>query len=484
MEWRIIGALGNPAFGCGMGSARRSPDVGYRCQAAVPTPSPPPQPAPQQRIEQDQPVPRQHHPVGRLWAAHVGQVAVEHGHQGATGDAHDEQGRTRGRVLAQALQRQRPDGRPDQGVGQAQQREEEHRVGHGRHAGPAEQGLRQAGAGGRAERNAAGKQQAGDGRGDEGAALRQPARDQQHTEQIAQHHEAHGVGRQHAVVGHAELAAIEADGVAGDHLDAHIAEQRECAQHHLRVPEHAPARDLAGRRVRSLQLGLAQRREMDQRHEQHQARGHHRVGEDEALRQLIAQGLAPGSVQRGQGRLRKPLHARQDERREHQRHHDAGALVEQAHDGDAHGGALARADADDVGVDGRLHQRHAAGQREQRHQEDGVFTGACRRNEGQRAQGHHAQRRGHAALVADARQDGRRRQGHHGVGDVEGEGHPQRLEVVQLADHLQERNQRAVQPGDETEDEEHQPDEDHRQQHALACGGREGFGVHGNVRNE
>jgi hypothetical protein len=159
----------------------------------------------------------------------------------------------------------------------------------------------------------------------------------------------------------------------------------------------------------------------------------------------------------------------QHQRREDERHDDARALVEEAHDTDAHGGALARAEADDVGIDGGLHQRHAGGQREQRGQEQLVVPGLRRRDEQQGADTHDAEAERHPLLVAGLPEHRRRRQGHHGVGDVEGEGDPQGLEVVQPADDLQEGNQGAVQPGDEAEDEEQQADEEHAGDH-LAGG--------------
>src|SRR5690606_8172939 len=108
---------------------------------------------------------------------------------------------------------------------------------------------------------------------------------------------------------------------------------------------------------------------------------------------------------------------------------------------------------------------------EKSREKERIAASRCGGDEGHCARRHDCEAEGHAALESGRAQDERGRQREAEIRHVKREGHEQGLLVGEFAGELEKWNQRAVQPGDETEDEIENADDGEREQIALSVSG-------------
>ena len=254
--------------------------------------------------------------------------------------------------------------------------------------------------------------------------------------------------------GHVGQAHDAHQQAANGHFGTHIAEDAHRTQHEVPVgPGAALVLALVGGNI----LGdLAGVRQPDERHGQCQ---HHQYARKDEVGHLHRGGLFGLVADQLFGAQRVLLGAgqhftTQDEERTQQRGHRGAQRVEGLHQGQRPCFLARRGQQGYVGVARHLQQRDAAGQDEQRSQEDAVGLGAGGRIEQHAAQGGNQKAADHAVLVPQPRNELAERNGGDGVGREEAELDQQRLRVVQVEHGLQVWHQNVVQAGDEAQHEE------------------------------
>ncbi len=151
----------------------------------------------------------------------------------------------------------------------------------------------------------------------------------------------------------------------------------------------------------------------------------------------------------------------------------AGDLVADAHQCDAACRRLDRAEDGDVGIDRRLQQGQPAADHEQPAERTRVPALGGEFTEKRGTTGHHQQAQAQALLHAGAAQDPGRRQGQEEIGQVEHHQHQEGADLAEFEGQLDKGDQRAVEPGEEADQEEQHANDGDGGGHvrARACSG-------------
>jgi len=215
-------------------------------------------------------------------------------------------------------------------------------------------------------------------------------------------------------------------------------------------------------------LDFGQRREQYRHRQQHQQTGHGQIRRVDLGRELVEQRGLGGRI----GGLHLSVEitdAMQHQGADQYRRKDAGDLVADAHHRDAPCGGFDRAEDGDVRVDRGLQQGQAAADHEQAAKRARVPALGGELTEQRSTTGHHQQAQAQAFFHAGAAQDPRRRQGQEEVGQVEHHQHQEGADLAQLEGEFDEGDQRAVEPGEEADQEEQHADDGDGRGHVRAC---------------
>ncbi|MNN16881.1 hypothetical protein D3C81_1300360 [compost metagenome] len=255
---------------------------------------------------------------------------------------------------------------------------------------------------------------------------------------------------QPADFGHRQIVDQEA---ADGHFRAHVEEDRQHAEQHVRLTQCIHQRVMAPVRLLG---GLGQRRQaeqVDEHRQQHQGDGQadiralHRLRFSSAVSQLFGSGQRLdliAALDRGA----------EDQQTTEQRRQRGAQRVERLGQREPARRGLLRPQQRDVRIGRHLQHGDAGRQHEQRSKEAFVDAQCSRRPETQRADAGNHQAGDDAVLVTQPRHQPAGRQRHQEIRTEEGELHQHRAGVVQLEHCLQVRNQHIVEAGQKAPHEE------------------------------
>ena len=169
------------------------------------------------RIEEHEEEARKQGPVRGLQADAVGSGTVEQGHDRIAAQGHHKQRTAKAGPLAKVGDGHRPDAGIDDRIGETKQDQADHR--------PAD----------RQGQDQHGKDDSGNRADQQGLLLAQQFGDRDHAEEVADQDAAQGEGGEDGRIGVSGFGGIAHDGVDRELLRAQVAEQRDDAQHQIRI---------------------------------------------------------------------------------------------------------------------------------------------------------------------------------------------------------------------------------------------------------